>query len=180
MASLINHQCTLFNCICTITSTLIVQLAINERQFCKFLRSLDNLLMDDHVINIMWSGGKYGGLRVIFCHMENKWLLQKRYGSVNDSDLSHVAILESSLEDHIDAVVTMDEESSKVNKSVNKPPHTACHCRGDRRVLDRHWYDSDIWLSILIVNVNNTSINSFYIHCSAQIHVYSLLYLEII
>jgi hypothetical protein len=66
-----------------------------------------------------------------------------------------------------------------VNKSS---PHSLSlqQCRGDRRVLDRHWYDSDIWLSILIVNVNNTSINSFYIHCSAQIHVYSLLYLEII
>ena len=73
--------------------------------------------------------------------MENKWLLQKRYGSVNDSDLSHVAILESSLEDHIDAVVTMDEESSKVNKSVNKSsPHSLSlqQCRGDRRVLDKH------------------------------------------
>ena len=59
--------------------------------------------------------------------MENKWLLQKRLDSVDDSDLSHVAILESSLEDHIDAVVTMDEKSSKVNKSVNKPPPTHTH-----------------------------------------------------
>lgn len=45
--------------------------------------------------------------------MEKKCLLQKRFDSVNDSDLSHVAILESSLEDHIDAVVTMDEDNSK-------------------------------------------------------------------
>ena len=69
--------------------------------------------------------------------MEKKCLLQKRFDSVNDSDLSHVAILESSLEDHIDAVVTMDEDNSKVNKLKNKPPRprTACHSRGDRRVL---------------------------------------------
>ena len=57
--------------------------------------------------------------------MENKWLLQKRLDSVDDSDLSHVAILESSLEDHIDAVVTMDEKSSKVNKSVESASTTA-------------------------------------------------------
>jgi hypothetical protein len=42
--------------------------------------------------------------------------------------------------------------------------------RAIQHVLDRYWYDGDVWLSPFLADVNNTSINSFYAHYSEQIY----------